>query len=252
MLKLRIIVLLAFFALPAFAQVEVRGEYQPALVRGATAVVTVAGLDLPGVNTRTLVNWPTEMNGIRVMIEGTPCPIRGMAKDSIVILVPTSLSRRIITRWFRKETYTVAVITPATQHTTEINLTSVSPGLIAAATTTAEGEKYPIGLWRIGLLGTLGVVAPGQPIHTEASQLTTLQVWGSGARWASLWGGVTAIIRCAEIEARTPVRVEPLGTIDGIDAFTFELPAELSHAGKCYLQIEAANLHTESRVLEIK
>jgi uncharacterized protein (TIGR03437 family) len=243
-----------FSGIPVAAQtrapITVRGDLQSIPVRGAVAVITVPGLDLPGRAALTLKGWPLNLDGVSVSIEGLLCPIRGYSGDSIAFLVPEDAPR---SHDWRKRSVTVRLTTPAGVFETEMTIFNVFPGLAKGANAEGYGEEatYPAGVWRMGINGRIGVFTPSDPILTSPSIPTVMQVWGSGVRFAFGRGAVLAQLECGARTITAPASVA-LGFVDGLDAITFTLPKDAAGAGRCQLRVLAGERGSEARVIDIQ
>lgn len=242
MQKLLIILCLLFFSITAHAQITVRGEHQTLPVRGAIAIITVPGIHLETNQAGSLDNFPLELAGIHVLIEGLPCPIRGYSQDRIAFLVPESLP--LISDW-RRRAYTVTVVTPFGRSEGETLIARVLPGLVGAG-----GGAAAVGLWY--RLDGFNVLAEWAPIPVDSERDTWVVVWGSGVRFAFGRPPVRVRIQCDDFIEIVGGTARPVAGIDGLDGVKFKLPKSMAGAGMCQVSVIAGGQESQPKTIQVK
>ncbi len=242
MQKLLIILCLLFFSITAHAQITVRGEHQAFPVRGAVAIISIPGLHLESTAANSLDNYPTDLGGVQVLLEGVACPIRGYSSNGIAFLVPESLP--LISDWWRRA-YKLEVITPYARYEGETMIARVSPGLAGA-----NNGPAAVGLWY--RLDGFNVLTETAPIPVDQERDTWVVIWGSGVRFAFGRPPVRVRIQCDDFMEIIGGTARPLAGIAGLDGVAFKLPSYLAGAGLCQVSVIAGGQESQSKSIWVR
>lgn len=222
------LMLLALLAAAAHAQtITVRNFLNPDAPPARESLMLIAGANFTHIERTEPFDAPTELEGVRVMVDGVPQRIRAVSPTQVVFIVD---ARGAGVRQLQLRTESNVV------HNASIRVATIWPGLFVLGSGQDSEAFIPAGLWTNDGLQQTPLSSAPIPVGPP-NRPTFVIVQGSGFRAATSFGG--ARVRLNGIPAPV-VAVRPSALFAGQDELVFQIPLFLAGRGVMELRIAVA------------
>lgn len=222
------LLLFTFLTLSAHAQtITVRNFLNPDAPPVREALVLIEGTNFTDTEHTEPFDPPTELEGVRVTVDGVPQRIRAVSPTQVVFIVD---ARGPGVRALQLRTKSNVI------HNTTIRVATIWPGLFVLSMDEDSEAFIPAGLWTTD--GFQQIPLSSEPIPVgPPNRPTFVIVQGSGFRYAASFGG--ARVRLNGIPAPV-VSVRPSALFAGQDELVFQIPSFLAGRGVMELRVTVA------------
>lgn len=170
---------------------------------------------------------PTELEGVRVIVDGVPQRIRAVSPTQVIFIVEAA---GLGVRSLQLRTKANVI------HNASLNVATVWPGLFVQSTGEDSEAYIPSGLWTNDGIQLLPLTSAPLPVGPP-NRPTLVIIQGSGFRAAASFGG--ARVRLNGIPAPV-IAVRPSSLFAGQDELVFQIPSFLAGRGVMELRVSVA------------
>lgn len=207
--------------------ITVRNFLNPDAPPARESLMLIEGANFTALERTEPFNPPTELEGVRVIIDGVPQRIRAVSPTQIVFVVA---ARGAGVRQLQLRTESNVV------HNASIRLATIWPGLFVLGSGQDSEAFIPAGLWTTDGLQQTPLSSAPIPVGPP-NRPTFVIVQGSGFRAAASFGGPR--VRLNGISAPV-VAVRASALFAGQDELVFQIPSFLAGRGVMELRLVVA------------
>lgn len=207
--------------------ITVRNFLNPDAPVARESLVLIEGTNFTDTERTEPFDPPTELEGVRVTVDGVPQRIRAVSPTQVVFIID---ARGAGTRALQLRTKFNVI------HNTSLRVATIWPGLFVLSTGEDSESFIPAGLWTTD--GFQQTPLSSEPIPVgPPNRPTFVIVQGSGFRAAASFGG--ARVRLNGIPAPV-VAVRASALFAGQDELVFQIPSFLAGRGVLELTVTVA------------
>lgn len=222
------LILFIFLAGPVHAQtITVRNFLNPDAPPVREALAVIEGTNFTNTERTEPFDPPTELEGVRVIVDGVPQRIRAVSPTQVVFIVDAA-GAGVRSLQLRTKFNVI--------HTATLRVATVWPGLFVQSTGEDSEAYIPSGLWTTDGIQLLPLTSAPLPVGPP-NRPTLVIVQGSGFRAAPSFGG--ARVRLNGISAPV-IAVRPSALFAGQDELVFQIPSFLAGRGVMELRVTVA------------